>query len=141
MNARFEFGKNFLEIANFKHYAEEAERGNQYNTLFDLRVQSMDGGFVGVGDFECDIKQIAQFAAELEEMYNLKRTAVNLESLIGYDQEIEFIFQRNGHITVYGTITNFTHSMEFEFEADQTALPPFIRQLREMLESCGQSGR
>ncbi len=141
MNARFEFGKNYLEIANLNHCSAEAERGNPYNTLFDLRVQSMDGRFTGVGDFECDIKQIAQFASELEEMYDLKRDSVKLESLIGYDQEIEFIMQKTGQITVYGTITNFTHSMEFEFEADQTALPPFIRQLREMLESCGFSGR
>lgn len=139
MNARFEFGDNFLEIANFNHYSEEAERGNQYNTLFDLRVQSMDGKFTGVGDFEVDIKEMVQFAGELEEMYSLKRSSVKLESLIGYEQEFELIMQRTGKITVYGTITNFTHSMEFEFEADQTALPSFIKQLREMLESCGQS--
>ncbi len=137
LNARFEFGANFLEISNFNCCSEEAERGNQYNTLFDLRVQSMDGRFAGVGDFECDIKQIEQFAAELEEMYDLKRGSVKLESLIGYEQEFELIMQRTGKITVYGTITNFTHSMEFEFEADRTALPPFIKQLRELLESCG----
>lgn len=137
MNARFEFGKNYIEIANFKHSSEEAERGNQYNTLFDLRVQSMDGKFTGVGDFEVDIKEIVQFAAELEEMYDLKRNSVKLE---GYEQEIKFIMQKTGQITVYGTIWNFTHSMEFEFEADQTALPPFIKQLCEILESCGHSG-
>lgn len=135
-NARFEFGANFLEIANFNHCSEEAERSNQYNTLFDLRVQSMDGKFAGVGDFECDIKQIAQFAAELEEMYDLKRESVKLESNIGYEQEFELIMQRTGKITVYGTIRNFTHTMEFEFESDQTALPPFIKGLREILESC-----
>lgn len=137
MNARFEFGKNFLEIANFVHDSEEADRGNQYNTLFDLRVQSMDGKFSGVGDFECDIKQIVQFAGELKEMYDLKRDSVKLE---GYDEEIDFIMAKTGQITIYGTIRNFTHSMEFEFEADQTALPPFIKQLRELLESCGRSG-
>lgn len=136
MNARFEFGKNYLEIANFRYNHEEAKHGNQYNTTFDLHVQSDDGKFTGVGDFECDIKQIAQFAAELEEIYNLKRTAVNLESLIGCDQEIEFIMQKTGQITVYGTISNYNHAMDFEFEADQTALPPFIKQLREILESC-----
>lgn len=136
MNARFEFGKNFLEIANFKHYSADAVGGNPYNTLFDLRVQSMDGRFAGVGDFETDIRQMVQFAGELEEMYDLKRDSVKLESLIGYDQEIEFIFEKNGHITVYGTITNYTHTMEFEFEADQTVLPPFIKQLRAILESC-----
>ncbi|MDE6731348.1 MAG: hypothetical protein K2J77_00535 [Oscillospiraceae bacterium] len=137
MNARFEFGANFLEIANFKHYSEDAERGYQYNTLFDLRVQSMDGRFAGVGDFEVDIKEIVQFADELTEMYDLKRDSVKLE---GYDEEIDIIMAKTGQITICGTITNFTHTMEFEFEADQTALPPFIKQLREILESCGLSG-
>lgn len=141
MNARLEFGENFLEIANFKHYSEDATCGNQYNTLFDLRVQSMDGRFAGAGDFETDIKQIVQFAGELEEMYDLKRDSVKLESLVGYEQEIEFIMQKTGQITVYGTVTSFTHTMEFEFEADQTVLPPFIKQLREILESCGILGR
>ena len=45
MSARLEFGKNFLEITNFKHFFEVG--GSQYNTLFDLRVQSCNGKFVG----------------------------------------------------------------------------------------------
>ncbi|MCM1166868.1 MAG: hypothetical protein NC299_06850 [Lachnospiraceae bacterium] len=138
MNARFEFGENLFEIVDFKHYPEDAAGGNPYNTLFDLRVQSMDGRFAGVGDFECDIKQIVQFAAELKEMYDLKRTAVKLESLIGYEQELELIMQRTGQITVCGTITNFTHSMKFKFKADQTALPPFIKSLEEILRAYGK---
>lgn len=133
MNARFEFGKNFLEITNFYHYSEGAVGGNPYNTLFDLRVQSMDGKFSGVGDFEVDIKQIMQFATELDEMYDLKRSSVKLESLTGYEHEIEFIMEKTGQITVYGTIANFTHSLEFEFEADQTALPVFIKGIKEIL--------
>lgn len=133
MNTRFEFGNNFLEIANFKHYPKDAVGGNPYNTLFDLRVQSMDGKFTGIGDFEVDIKQIVQFADELDEMYALKRSSVKLESLIGYEQEIEIIMQKTGQITVYGTITNFAHTLEFEFEADQTALPMFIKGIKEIL--------
>ena len=140
MNARFEFGENFLEIANVKCDYEEAKRGNQYNTLLDLRVQSDNGRFTGVGDFECDIAQIVQFADELEELYDLKRNSVKLEEFIGLENEIEFIFERNGHIIVLGTISNYNHSMEFEFEADQTALPPFIKRLREILKSY-RSGR
>lgn len=134
MNARFEFGENFLEITNFFHYAKDAAGANPYNTLFDLNVQSMGGKFTGVGDFEVDIKQFVQFANELDEMYALKRSSVKLESLTPGEEEIELIMEKTGHITVYGTITNYTHTMEFEFEADRTALPPFIKSLREMLE-------
>ncbi len=133
MNARLEFGENFLEIANFKCWPEEAARGNQYNSLFDLNVQSMNGKFAGVGDFECDVKQIWQFADEVDEMYAFKRNYVKLESLIGYEQKIELIMEKTGQITVCGTITNFTHTMEFEFDADQTALLPFIKVLKEIL--------
>lgn len=133
MNARFEFGKNFPEITNFKYYPKEAVGGSQYNTLFDLRVQSMDGIFSGVGDFEVDIKQIVQFANELDEMYALKRRSVKLESLTGDEEEIVFIMEKTGQLTVCGTITNFTHTMKFEFKADQTALPMFIKGIKEIL--------
>lgn len=137
LNARFELGNNFLEIADFRHCPEDAATGNPYNTLFDLCVQSMDGSFTGVGDFETDIKRMVQFAGELEEMYDLKRSSVKLKSIIGYDQDIEFKMQKTGRIIVCGTITNFSHVMEFEFEADQTALPPFIKGLKEILREYG----
>lgn len=133
MNARFEFGENFLEITNFIPYAKDAVGGNQYNTLFDLNVQSMGGKFMGVGDFEVDIKQFKQFVSELEEMHALKRGSVKLESFTPGEEQIEFIMEKTGQITVYGTITNFTHTMEFEFEADQTALPTFIKDIKEIL--------
>jgi len=87
----------------------------------------MNGKFAGVGDFECDVKQIWQFADEVDEMYAFKRNYVKPESLIGYEQEIELIMEKTGQITVCGTITNFTHTMEFEFDSDQTALLPFIK--------------
>lgn len=134
MSARLEFNGNLLEITNFKHFPENAVGGSQYNTLFDLRIQSCDGKFTGVGDCEDDIKRIAQLADDLQKMYELKLDAVKYRDAFG-SAEIEFILSKNGHITVSGTVINFVHSMEFEFEADQTALPPFIKQLGEMLDS------
>ncbi len=47
MNARFEFGENFVEITNFRHFYEEFV--NPYNTLFDLNVKS--GNFTGLAEF------------------------------------------------------------------------------------------
>lgn len=135
MSARLEFGKNFLEITNFKHFSEVG--GSQYNTLFDLRVQSCDGRFAGVGDCEDDIKHIRQLADELQMMYDLKLDNVKYRDAYGYGSDIEFTFSKNGHITVSGTVINFVHSMEFEFEADQTALPPFINGLNKMLKEQG----
>lgn len=135
MSARLEFGKNFLEITNFKHFSEVG--GSQYNTLFDLRVQSCDGKFVGVGDCEDDIKSIRQLADELQMMYDLKLDAVKYRDAYGFGSDIEFTLSNNGHITVSGTVINFVHSLEFEFEADQTVLPSFINELNKMLEEQG----
>lgn len=135
MNARFEFGENYLEISNFKHYPQDTIGGSPYNALFDLRVQSKGGKFTGIGDCEDDIKAIRRLADELREMYELKRDVVEYRDAFGFGSNIEFVLSKSGHITVYGTVAAFDHSMEFEFEADQTALPPFIMQLRKILES------
>lgn len=134
MNVRFEFGKNFLEIANFKHYLQDTIGGNPYNTLFDLRVQSRNGNFIGVGECEDDIKAIRRLADELREMYELKRDVVKYRDAFGYGSDVEFTLLKTGHITVSGTVAAFDHSMEFEFEADQTALPKFINELNGLLK-------
>lgn len=129
MNARFEFGKNYIEIVNFKHYPEDFT----YNTVFDLRVQSQDGRFAGEGYYEVDLKDVQKFVGELQEMYDLKRQSVKLTNWVSHDQEVELIMERTGRITVYGTVSSFTDVLEFEFEADQTALPTFIKDIKEIL--------
>lgn len=133
MNARFEFGKNFIEILNFKHYPEDLVFGSPYNTVFDLRVQSQDGRFKGEGYFEVDLKDVQKFVGELQEMYDLKRQSVKLTNWVIDDQEVELIMEPTGQITVYGSVSSFTDALEFEFEADQTALPVFIKGLKEIL--------
>ena len=128
MNARFEFGDNFLEISV-----------NPHTTIFKVCVKSE--GFEGHGECETDIEDFLQFVGELEEMYRLERKDARLQSIIGYETYIKFVMHKTGHVTVCGKVFDYKHSVEFEFKADQTALPPFIKQLREMMESCGQSGR
>lgn len=137
MSVRFEFGQNFLEITNFRYFSEDAVVGSPYNTLFDLRVQSYDGQFAGVGSCEDDIKHIRQLADELQMMYELKLDVVKYRDAYGFGSDIEFTLSKNGHITVSGTVINFVHSMEFEFEADQTVLPSFINGLNKMLKEQG----
>lgn len=79
INARFEFGENFLEIANFKHYPEDAVNSNPYNSGFDLCVLS--GDFMGIGECEYDIKEFRRFISELEEMYEFKQYSVELSEI------------------------------------------------------------
>lgn len=126
MNALLEFGENFLDIS-----VEPPE------TIFVLDVKS--NGFTGCGECETDIEDFRQFVDELEEMYNLKRSSAKLQSTFGYESRVEFTMNRNGHIAVSGKASYIKHSVEFEFEADQTVLPSFIKWLREMLNAIEES--
>lgn len=47
MNTRFEFGKNFVEITDFKHFREKFV--NPYYTLLDLKIKS--GNYTG-GEYD-----------------------------------------------------------------------------------------
>lgn len=135
MNARLEFNGNYLEICGFNHCPEDIGSGNPYNSTFDLRVKS--GEFLGVGDGECDIKEFRRFIGELQELYEFKRDSVKLTQIGGSATEVEFILGKTGKITIYGTAESFTQKLEFEFEADQTALPPFIKGLRDIVREYG----
>ena len=53
MSARFGFGENFIEVTDFCFYRNEAERGNPYNTTFNVVVQSC--AFGGIAPCEYDI--------------------------------------------------------------------------------------
>lgn len=131
MNARLEYNGNFLEICNFYHYPGDIGSGNPYNSIFDLRVKI--GEFSGIGDGECDIKEFREFIGELQELYEFKRSSVKLTQIGGSDTEAEFILEKTGKIAVYGTADNGVNKLEFEFEADQTVLPGFIKELREIV--------
>lgn len=135
MSARLEFGENFIEVTNLRHFPKDKDNGSQYNTLYELRVQSCDGKFTGIGDGEDDIENIKKLADELQQMYELKLDEVKYRDAFGFVM-LEFFLSKNGHITISGLVDNFSHTMEFEFEADQTALLPFINKLNKMLEEA-----
>ncbi len=135
MNARFEFGGNYIEVCNFAHSREDFKNGNPYNCVYDLRVKS--GEFTGIGDCECDIEDLRKLIGELKELYEFKRDTVNLYQIGASETEVEFILEKTGKITVYGTAESFCQKLTFEFEADQTVLPTFINGLVEILKEQG----
>lgn len=131
MNAKLEYCGNYLELANFKYYPEEAEKGNPYNTSFDVKVVS--GLFSGYSEYwEYDHRELAGFISQLEELAAGKINEVILQE-IGVGQQIHFEGDGQGHITVSGTISSdgvHPQSLSFEFVTDQTVYTDFIKQLQ-----------
>ncbi len=128
MNARFEFGENFLEISADRPIAV-------YYSNFTLNVRS--GNFSGLGECEVNLENFRNFICELDDLYDLKRNNARIQSIIGYDSRVEFTLDKSGHVTVSGKASYERQFVEFKFEADQTALPGFINALKEMLEENG----
>ena len=131
MTVGFEFGGNSIEIVNYKYSAEDANNGNPYNSSFQVKVVS--GGFCGVAECEYDRKEWNKFIEQLELFYELKLKEIVFKDIC-YGSTITFIMDNMGHFTVYGKIygLHMTHSMEFEFTADQTVLPRFISGLKKL---------
>lgn len=126
---------NRVEIASFFHSAEDARAGNPYNTEFQISVCS--DGFSGEGEWECDIAALRTFAEELGQLYRFQREGAKLSDL-GYGSSLVFAAaDRLGHIRVSGTLIGLhgVQRLRFEFLADQTALAPFVTQLKAL---CGE---
>lgn len=132
MKPRLAFGKDYLEIVNFSYCKSEAERGNPYNTTFDLVIQS--GVFCGIAPFEYDVKAFVNFVDTLRRLYNFEVYNVLLDDLC-YGSKVRFQMDSAGHIEISGKIFGraMIHSMEFCFSADQTVLRQFITELEELL--------
>lgn len=86
MNAKLEYCGNYLEIVNFKYYSEEENRGNPYNTDFDIKVVS--DGFSGYSQYwEYDHRELAAFIGQLEDLMYARINEVVLQE-IGVGQKI-----------------------------------------------------
>lgn len=131
--AELKYGENLLAIENFETHAIEEERGNPYNTAFDIRICS--GAFSGYAGCEYDIKQFRVFVEELREMYDFKRSIVEL-SEICYGSRVTFTMSKTGQIEVSGELYGEAkeHSLTFVFSADQSSLLPFIEALEKMIK-------
>lgn len=132
MNAQLTFGNDNLKIANFCHYKTEVDRGNPYNSTFDLVVQS--GVFCGIAPCEYDIKDFVKFVDSLHKLYNFETYNVLLDDIC-HGSKVQFQMDRAGHIEISGKIFGeaMIHSLEFGFSADQTVLKQFIIELDALL--------
>jgi len=132
MNPRIEDRGNYIEIVDFYHSLDDERAGNPYNCTFDIRVRS--GGFSGRTDgCEYDYKEWKRFIESLEQLISFEIKKVSLiEICVG--NHIEFVCDRTGHIIISGEIGSDagSHFLKFEFRTDQTALQPFIRELKKL---------
>lgn len=130
MTAKLEYCGNLIEIRDFIHYEEEEQRGNPYNCAFNIKVISNSFSGTATG-CECDYKEWRIFIDRLDEMLNFKTNEVIFQE-IGYGSNIQFLGDGLGHIEVSGLIygEHMTHSLQFEFTADQTVLSSFIKELK-----------
>ena len=136
MSATISYGNNLLEITDFMHYPEEVKRGNPYNCTFNLKVIS--GVFSGIAPCEYDIKNFRELVLAFEEMYQFKRTTVELKDIC-YGTNVLFSMDKLGHIGMAGTIYGeaMIHEMKFEFHIDQTVIGAFVNELKDLVrESC-----
>lgn len=132
MDAKFIYCDNLFEIQDFIHDEESERTGNPYNCTFKIKVIS--NSFSGVAEgCEYDYKEWKKFVEQLDDLRNFKTNEVTLQE-IGYGGTVRFIGDKLGHIEVSGLIygEHMTHSLQFEFTADQTALLSFIRELENL---------
>jgi len=132
MNAKLEYCGNIIEIVNFCHSFEDELSGNPYNCSFNIRIVS--GMFLGYADgCEYDYKEWKKFVAQLGNLILFKTNEVILHE-IGYGGTIKFVGDGLGHIEVSGLIYGnaMSHSLQFEFMADQTAFSTFLSELQSL---------
>lgn len=130
--AELRYGENLVAIEDFNFHKDDADAGTPYNTTFGIRVVSR--AFQGYASCEYDIKDFRIFLDQLCELYAFQRDRVVL-SEICYGSNVTLSMDRTGHIKVEGLIFDnaMEQSLTFAFEADQSALPPFISGLKNMI--------
>lgn len=129
MNAKLEYCGNKLEITDFRHSAEEEERGNPYNCRFQIHVVS--GRFEGYAEgCEYDYQAFRKMIRELKSLVENRSRQAKLKEM-GYGSEILFTGDGRGHIEVSGTVFGEAkvHALQFSFSTDQTVYAGFIKEL------------
>ena len=131
-SAKLVYNDCCISFEDFRHSEEDAALGTPYNTALDLRIVS--GLFSGYGHCECDIKNFKKFVADLQALYDFKRSTVDFFDIC-YGSELHIDMSKTGQLTIRGVLhgKEMLHSLTFEFNADQTALPPFIAKLQEWI--------
>lgn len=130
--AELRYGENLVAIEDFNFYKDDADAGNPYNTTFGIKVIS--GAFQGYASCEYDINEFRIFVDQLCELYAFRRDRVVL-SEICYGSDVVLSIDKTGHLKVEGEIfdNGMEQSLTFTFEADQSALLPFISDLKHII--------
>lgn len=98
--------------------------------FFDVRVQS--GMFSGTANCEFSASELHTFLTQLEELYGFRRDTATLRVLY-YGSHFTLTLNKTGHLTVSGELYDdpMTQKLNFSFDADQSALLPFLNNLKE----------
>lgn len=135
MEARLSFGNNALTVSRLSYSPQDAESGNPCNTSFRLAVAS--DGFSGAGEWVCAVADLVRFTAALEAMEGLRPRRAELLDR-GYGSRLALELDKRGHIHLSGLLYGpaAEQRLQWGFTADQTALGPFVRGLRAILEGA-----
>jgi len=137
MKAELHYQQNSLILEDVR-YNRMAKKDCEYDNDTHVFVRAVSGFFAGTATFECNLEDLKQLAEDLVSMYAFqKERAVLMDS--DYGSEIEFRMQKTGRFAVGGDLYGDycgNNTLCFEFEADQTVLLPFVRELEALIENA-----
>lgn len=129
-------GTDLLAFLDIRYSPKDAMEGC-YNTA--CYVKAVSGEFSGLGDWECDWKDLLRFGEELAELYCFQRNEVEFQD-IEWGSELKFTLTKLGHIVISGYLRHYDHTLAFEFRTDQTALKPFLQQMKQLYQPLDKGG-
>ena len=99
------------------------------NTIMTVAVTS--DSFSAKADMDIDIKEFAEFASQLQVVYDTLSGEATIKEPFGYQKYISFHADKTGHITVKGFLCDDMKNNELHFENsfDQTYLKKFSQKL------------
>ena len=130
--AELRYGENFLVIEECIFYCEDVKTGDPDNVTIWLRVKS--GTFQAYTSCDCAVQQFCDFLKQLQKMYEFQCFSATLSAMY-YCSNVTLTLDKAGHIKVEGKIFDdgMDQCLTFTFMIDQSALPPFISGLKNMI--------
>lgn len=106
------------------------------DTLLTVHVTS--GDFSGQSIMDIAFDQFCTFVRALSALYQTLSGTAEIRECFSPNQHITFTGDGKGHIRVQGCLQYVDQTLRFDNNVDQTALPPFIKSLK---ESCAALNR
>ncbi len=135
MKAELRYQDNALIFEDIR-YDAELGRATEYCQDTLVSIRAISGHFSGVSVFECSFDRLKHFAESLAAIYDLQAMKASLDN-DRFGGHVFVDMSKTGRLTIGGTLREDYDGQElcFQFEADQTALPTFIRALNETLNA------